>query len=176
MCQSPLVLLKSTALLRPVAALLVGFLLFLSVTTVGAQSVSIEGGVNISYPPTGSVLGNNDIIYFNPGEINIHEWRITIGSSPDTSGLFDSGVYKFSEAEWELAIDGLPNDGKPVTMRFWQRDNGGAWISSDYVYNTQSGGQGSGQGNGNNTGAAPKAPEVTISEKYTLCNCSAHCN
>jgi len=168
MCQSPLVLLKSTALLRPVAALLVGFLLFLSVTTVGAQSVSIEGGVNISYPPTGSVLGNNDIIYFNPGEINIHEWRITIGSSPDTSGLFDSGVYKFSEAEWELAIDGLPNDGKPVTMRFWQRDNGGAWISSDYVYNTQSGGQGSGQGsgqgNGNNTGAAPKAPEVTISE------------
>ena len=125
---------------RLAVVLFLSFALALFVRPVSAQSVLIDGGVNISHPPAGSVLKNNDIIYFNPGEINIHEWRITIGASPDNSGFFDSGVNKFSEVPWEIAIDGLPNDGKPVTLRFLQRDEGGTWLSSEIVYNTGSDG------------------------------------
>ena len=142
----------SIVLFRPIAVLLLSFGLFLSVTPVSAQSVQVDGGVVISYPPTGSVLKNNDVIYFSPGEIDIHEWRITIDSSTDATALFDSGVYVFAESEWELPINGLPNDGNPVTLRFWQRDDGGAWISSDFVYKTDS------------TGSAPATPETNISD------------
>ena len=149
MCQYPLVGGSAVVLFRSVVLILLSCVLYLSVTPVGAQSVVVDGEVDITHPPSGSVLKNEDIIYFNPGEINIHEWRITIGSSPDVSGLYDSGVYKFSEVGWEIAINGLPNDGKPVTLRFWQRDNGGAWISSDYVYNTP--------GTGNSGSTAPVA-------------------
>ena len=142
MCQYSSVRSIAVRLCQPLAVLLLSFVLLLPVTPVAAQSVSIEGGVDITYPPAGSVLNNNDVIYFSPGEINIHEWRITIGSTSDATGLFDSGVYKFAEVGWEIPVNGLPNDGKPVTLRFWQRDKGGAWISSDLVYNTQSGGAG----------------------------------
>jgi len=73
MGQSFLVRDISAALLRPFAALILSFVLFLSVTPVAAQSVLIDGGVDITYPPAGSVLRNDDVIYFNPGAINIHE-------------------------------------------------------------------------------------------------------
>lgn len=156
MCQYPLVGGSAVILFRSVAFMLLSCVLLLSVTPADAQSVVVDGGVDITHPPSGSVLKNEDVIYFNPGAINIHEWRITIGSSPDVSGLYDSGVYKFSEVGWEIAINGLPNDGKPVTLRFWQRGNGGAWISSDFVYNTESA--------GNSGGAGSAAPAVEISD------------
>lgn len=104
-----------------------------------AQSVSVAGGVNISYPLPGDVVQNGSTIYFAPGDIRIYEWRITVGASADAVGLFDSGVKNFERSPWEWAIDGIPNNGEPVTLRFWQRQQGGSWISTDVVYNTSTG-------------------------------------
>jgi len=105
----------------------------------GAQSVSVAGGVNISYPLPGDVVQNGSTVYFAPGDISIYEWRITVGDSPDAVGLFDSGVKNFEKSPWEWVIDGIPNNGVPVTLRFWQRQKGGSWISTDVVYNTSIG-------------------------------------
>lgn len=112
----------------------------LIVASIGsARAQSVNGGVLITHPMAGSVLGNNDVIYFSPGDIDIYEWRITLGTSPEVSGLFDSGVRVFSESPWELPVNGIPATGKPVTMRFWQRLKGKRWTTTDIVYNTRIG-------------------------------------
>lgn len=78
-------------------------------------------------------------IYFSPGSIEFDEWRITLGTSPEVTGLFDSGIRVLHRDPWEISLGAIPTDGKPVTMRFWQRNNGAAWITFDTQYNTASG-------------------------------------
>ena len=111
-----------------VSGLLVSSLL---VTDAHAQRATGDGAVVISWPLAGNVLaGSSDTIYFKPGKINVIRWRVTIGASPQTMGVFDSGIQYLNSHPWELVIDGIPQNGKPVTLRFWQKGKG-PWTYSD---------------------------------------------
>ena len=105
-------------------------------TPVHAQSVATEGGIVITYPYAGDVLaGSSDTIFFSPRGLNIHQWRVTVGTSPETSGIYDSDVRNFHSEPWELVITGLPVDGRPLTVRFWQRIKDGEWFFTEIDFN-----------------------------------------
>jgi len=107
------------------------------VQPVAAQQV--PGGAQISYPLSGDVLGADDnTIYFTPNDERYIEWRITIGYSPQHTGLFDSGNVLFADESWELPIGTMPVDGRPVTLRFWQRTADSPWLYYDMQYTNAS--------------------------------------
>ncbi len=115
--------------------LLAGLIAVLPGTSASAQS---EEYIVITHPLAGAVIGSGDTIYFSPGEQRVYEWQVTIGASPEVTGLYDSGVRRFDEDGWELVVDSLSNNGKPVTLRFWQRaSDNGTWVSTDTVFNTR---------------------------------------
>ncbi len=102
-----------------------------------AQSVAVEGAAIITHPMPGDVLsGSTTSFYFSPGELDFDEWRITVGVSPDVTGIFDSNVRTLIVDPWEITFGAAPTDGKPVTMRWWQRRKGANWITFDTQYNT----------------------------------------
>ncbi len=109
---------------------------FLSPTTVSARSA--EELIVITYPLAGAVIDSGTKVFFDPGQEEIYQWRVTIGASPEFYGIYDSGIRLFSEEPWELTVSAVPNDGKPLTLRFWQRAaNNSVWKSSDTVFNTR---------------------------------------
>ncbi len=117
--------------------LLICLTLPFAVTVAHSQNLMVEGAADITHPPAGDVLtADANTIYFSPGSIDIYEWRITLGTSPNATGLFDSGVRVLDRNPWEISLGAIPTDGKPVTMRFWQRKKRAAWITFDTQYNT----------------------------------------
>lgn len=122
-----------------VMALLLWLVFLLPVQTASAQSDEL---IVITHPLAGAVIEAGSTIYFSPSSQPVYQWRITIGASPSISGLYDSGIRFFDDEPWEHIIDGLLNDGKPVTVRFWQRESdGAAWVFTDTVFNTRVEGQ-----------------------------------
>lgn len=118
-------------------ALFVWLVVFIPTASVSAQS---DKHIVITQPLAGAVIESGSTIFFTPGDQEVYQWRVTIGASPEFSGLFDSGIRLFNAEPWEVSIDGMPNNGKPVTLRFWQRPTeGGSWIFTDTVFNTRAG-------------------------------------
>ncbi len=98
-----------------------------------------EGLANISWPPAGYVLtGDSSTIYFNQGSVYFDEWRITVGTQPNSAQFYDSGVKSLLFDPWEETISPIPSTGN-IYLRFWQRSNGGPWSTFDTVYNTVGG-------------------------------------
>ena len=136
---------------RLVLALLVWAFAMMPVAPVSALS---DTYIHISYPPPGEVIESGSTIYFGPGSEHVHQWRVTIGSSPNKADIYDSGVRLFANEPWELAVDGALNTGKPVTLRFWQRSSAtGAWAYTDTQYNTRA-------GNGSSSQIAQSTPSA----------------
>ncbi len=62
----------------------------------------------------------------------MREWRLSVGSSPGASDLYDSGA--LDAATTQLTVSGLPIAGEKLFARFsWCCDDG-AWVSSDLQY------------------------------------------
>ena len=127
---------RSASVMRWLCTVTLGLILL--APSVNAQS---SGDLaSITHPLEGDTLiGDTATIYFSPGEADIHEWRITMGLTPESGGLIDSGVRNFHSEPWEFTSSGLPANGQSVTMRFWQRGVDSDWTSFSMVFKTARG-------------------------------------
>lgn len=97
---------------------------------------SSEGLAIITYPEAGAELNaGGATIYFVPGSENFEQWRITVGTNADGTGLHDSGVRSLSSDPWEYTFGQLPS-GRVINVRFWQRQSGGPWQTNMTAYRT----------------------------------------
>ena len=145
---------------------LLQILLLCLTTLLPFSGVSAQAGDNIviTHPPAGAAIGNDTTVYFVQGEADLYEWQVTIGTTPEVTGLFNSGPRVFREVPWELSLNGLPSDGRSLTLRFWQRLQGGEWAYTDTVYSAGGGGvqiAESGGGAAASSKPATKAPKAS---------------
>jgi hypothetical protein len=86
---------------------------------------------NIVSPTPGSVLPSGPAAFqWSAKGTPVTEWWLYIGSSRNTSDLFNSGSLGTSRS---VAIPSLPTDGRQVFVLLWYRV-GGTWQSGEFSF------------------------------------------
>ncbi len=102
-----------------------------------SELIQVPALSKITWPTEGYTLtGDQNTVYFRPGDAPIDEWRMTVGSSRGAEDIYDSGIKNFNESPWLHSIGQVPASGEKVYLRFWQRVNGGQWATLDTMYRT----------------------------------------